>query len=159
MTDKEVRKLRKKTLIEMLLNLTQEKEALVEEIWELRKKLNDREIRLENAGTIAEASFELNGVLNAAQKAAEQYLDNVKALSERKEKSFRTECEELEAATKARCEQIERETEEKCRLRMEETDREIEAKWDDLAKRLEEFYQSHLGLKDLLTTEAGIRRN
>ena len=159
MTDKEVRRLRKKTLIEMLLNLTQENETLVEEIGGLRKQLKDKEIHLENAGTIAEAAFEMNGVLRAAQNAAQQYLDNLKALSERKERSFQAECEALEAATRARCEQMEKETEERCRLRVQETEREIEARWDELAGRLEEFYQSHRGLKDLLTAEAGIRRN
>ena len=42
-----------------------------------------REIELEEAGSIAEAALRLNGVFEAAQRAAEQYLVNVRSLSER----------------------------------------------------------------------------
>ena len=42
-----------------------------------------RTIELNEAGSIAEAAIRINGVFEAAQKAAEQYLMNVRELSER----------------------------------------------------------------------------
>ena len=39
-----------------------------------------REIELEEAGSISEAALRINGVFEAAQRAAEQYLMNVKRL-------------------------------------------------------------------------------
>ncbi|MCI9217549.1 hypothetical protein AALA78_11925 [Lachnospiraceae bacterium 42-17] len=45
-----------------------------------------REIELEEAGSIAEAALRINGVFEAAQRAAEQYLMNVKRLDAAKAK-------------------------------------------------------------------------
>lgn len=53
--------------------------TLREELQAARKK---REIELQRAGSIAEAALRLNGVFEAAQKAAEQYIYNVGRLYE-----------------------------------------------------------------------------
>lgn len=56
------------------------------QIAELRNTIAEmkrsRVIELEDAGSIAEAALRLNGVFEAAQRAAEQYLMNVKRISE-----------------------------------------------------------------------------
>ncbi len=46
----------------------------------LEAERNKREIELQNAGSIAEAALRLNGVFEAAQQAADQYLESVRAL-------------------------------------------------------------------------------
>ncbi len=57
-----------------------------EQIRELRETLQTertrREIELNDAGNIAEAALRLNGIFQAAQEAADQYLYNVRLLSE-----------------------------------------------------------------------------
>ncbi len=53
---------------------------LKEQIEEMKRS---RAIELNEAGSIAEAAIRINGVFEAAQKAAEQYLMNVRSLSER----------------------------------------------------------------------------
>ena len=83
----ELRKLNRMELLEMLLTQTQEMEQLRAELAEARRQLADREIRIQEAGNIAQAALEINGVMQAAQAAAQQYLDNValiKAETERK---------------------------------------------------------------------------
>lgn len=85
MADKSLRKLKRAELLELLIEQGKENERLHGQIEELEKKLADKEIRLERAGTIAEAAFQLNGVLEAAEAAAEQYLDNLKRLNVRQE--------------------------------------------------------------------------
>ena len=45
----------------------------------LRRQLADRTLRLEQVGSIAEAALSLNRVFEAAQAAADQYLESVKA--------------------------------------------------------------------------------
>lgn len=52
---------------------------LREQIEEMKKS---KAIELEEAGSIAEAAIRINGVFEAAQRAAEQYLMNVRKLSE-----------------------------------------------------------------------------
>ncbi len=78
MTDKELRKLKRGELLEMLLETVRENDRLKAEIEQLRERLESREIILKESGSIAEAALKLNGVFEAAQKAAEQYLENVR---------------------------------------------------------------------------------
>jgi transposase-like protein len=82
MTDKELRKLKKTELLEMLLKMRRENDSLRQELEEAKQKLEDRTILTEKAGSIAEAALQLNKVFETAQMAADQYLMNVKRLSD-----------------------------------------------------------------------------
>jgi glutathione S-transferase len=84
MTDKELRRLKRTELLEMLLKVSKENEALRQQLDEANKKLEDRQILLTNAGSIAEAALQINDVFDAAQKAADQYLASVMRLADRK---------------------------------------------------------------------------
>ena len=82
MTDRELRKLSRAELLELLLEESRENERLRAQLQEMNEKLADRAIRIERAGSIAEAALQLNGVLQAAEEAAAQYLENVRRLAE-----------------------------------------------------------------------------
>lgn len=77
MTDKELKRLTRAELLELLLEQSKEVEALRQELADVRARLRDKNIVIENAGSIAEAALKLNGVFEAAQAAADQYLENV----------------------------------------------------------------------------------
>ena len=79
MTDKELRKLRRGELLEMLLEQTKENETLKNRIADLEAQIATREIVIKESGSIAEAALKLNGVFEAAQQAAEQYLENIRS--------------------------------------------------------------------------------
>lgn len=79
MTERELKKLSRVELLEMLLALSKENEGLTREVETLRAAQEDRRIFLENAGSIAEAALAINGVFQAAQAAADLYLESVKA--------------------------------------------------------------------------------
>ena len=78
MTDRELRKLSRAELLELLLEESRENERLRAQLQEMNEKLADRAIRIERAGSIAEAALQLNGVFQAAA----QYLENVRRLAE-----------------------------------------------------------------------------
>ncbi len=82
MTERELKKLSRADLLELLLNERRENEGLRLRLEEAEQKLADRKIQLEQAGSIAEAALQLNGVFAAAEAAAEQYLDSVRRLTE-----------------------------------------------------------------------------
>ena len=82
MTERELKKLSRADLLELLLNERRENEGLRQQLEEAERKLADRRIQLEQAGSIAEAALRLNGVFAAAEAAAEQYLDSVRSLTE-----------------------------------------------------------------------------
>ncbi|MDD7718229.1 MAG: hypothetical protein PUJ11_01825 [Eubacteriaceae bacterium] len=157
MTDVELRKLKRADLLEILVEQGQENEALKARVEELEKKLEDREIRINNAGTIAEAAFEMNGVLEATQAAAQQYLDNIKLLSERQEKvcSEREEktlnaCAALKESVQAQCEKMKADTKKECDLMRKVAETDVEARWKELTTRMEDFCNAHEDLKNLL---------
>ena len=147
MTEVELRKLKRTELLELLLVQTKEKERLQQEVTNLKNQLNSRELKINKAGTLAEAAFEMNGVLEAAQAAAQQYLDNIKSLSDRqehicatKEKEIEARCIAKEQAVHERCSLMKQETEYACR-ELESTTKarceEMEAKIIDRCNSLE----------------------
>ncbi|MGN1481851.1 hypothetical protein [Porcipelethomonas sp.] len=80
MTDKELQKLRRPELLEIMLNLKSDLDKEKEENQKLKKQLNEKSIALDKSGNIAEAALELNGVFKAAQEAADVYLNNIKKM-------------------------------------------------------------------------------
>ena len=85
MTDQELKKLRRSDLLELLIAQGKENEQLRARLAQAEAQLAERKVLLTKAGSIAEASLQLNGVFEAAQAAAEQYLENVRRLSGQQE--------------------------------------------------------------------------
>ncbi len=91
MTEKELKRLSRSELLELLLQQTREREQLEKRLEEAERKLEDRQLQLEKAGDIAQAALAINGVMEAAQAAAQQYLENI----ERMERATRRRCDEM----------------------------------------------------------------
>ncbi|NKZ20883.1 DNA repair protein [Streptococcus ovuberis] len=75
---KQLKKLKREQLITIMLEQQERIEQQEEEIKQLIERLEDKTILLEKSGSIAEASLALNKVFEAAQAAADQYLQNIK---------------------------------------------------------------------------------
>lgn len=78
MTDKEVRKLKRTALIELLVEKMETIEKLEAALAEAEKKLEDRRIAVSKVGSIAEAALAINDVFSAADDAAAQYIENIR---------------------------------------------------------------------------------
>lgn len=105
MTDQQLKQKNRRELLELLLEQTKRAEELEAELAEkdslLQMKdqlLSDRRIAIENAGSIAQASLEINNVFESAQAAAEQYLENIRACGER--------CDKMIEDAKRRCDEM-----------------------------------------------------
>ena len=124
MTDYELKKLGKSQLIQMLTDQGKEIERLENELRELQSKLLERRIHIEESGSIAEASLRLSGIFEDAQKAADEYLTNIRMqdeecasrIKEREEKAAKA-CEEAEK----KAADMFQESEAQCRQHEEET--------------------------------------
>ena len=81
MTDKELRRLSRAELLEMLLAQVEENERLKARLEEAKRALEDRRLSVSRAGSLAEASLQLNDVFAAADRAARQYVENVQRLA------------------------------------------------------------------------------
>lgn len=102
MTEKEMKRLSREELLEILIEQGEQMEALQTELKTAKKQLENRKLELAEVGSIAEASLKINGVFEAAENAAKQYLESVQQVSLEQLK----ECEQREADSRREAEQI-----------------------------------------------------
>ena len=83
---KDLRRLGRLELLDLLTSLSEENERLRAENerlraeeGRLRAQLDERRIEVAESGTLAEAALKVNGFFDAAQAAADQYLENARA--------------------------------------------------------------------------------
>lgn len=101
MTDKEVKKLKRVELLEMMIEQGEENERLRSRVSSLEEELSKRRIVMDEAGSIAEASLRLSNVFGEAQKAADDYLSGIRLKVEQTD----ARCAEAEQKTKDFCRQ------------------------------------------------------
>lgn len=82
MTDKELRHMSRSQLLEMLIVQMEENEKLKNSLEKAHIMLTNRQIMIDRAGSLAEAALQLNGVFEAADQAAQQYLENIRRMTE-----------------------------------------------------------------------------
>ena len=158
MTDKELKKLSRAELLQMLILQIKENETLSRQLADAQSQLQERQISVDKAGSIAEAALQLNGVFEAAEAAGQQYIENIRQLSERQQ----TICEQLEKESREKAEKRLAEAEEKSRLLEVETKKRCDemttkakeesgAYWEETSRRLQAFSKEHSELMELLS--------
>ena len=150
MTDKELRRLKREELLEMLISQSKEVEELRAEVSELKKKLDDRQICLDKAGSIAEASVLLNGVFEAAQAAAQQYLENIQRISSQQD----TICRSLKEKAEKETAQIRQEAQ----AYSEKVHAEADAYWKQVVARAAKLLEDQNSLREMVYSAGKVRR-
>lgn len=157
MAGKELRHMSRGELIDVIYALKKQQEELAAENKELRQQLSQRELKLQKAGSIAEAAMSLNQVFEAAQQAADQYLQAVYAncgdaeetakgiLADANAQAQKT----LEEArhqsetmlSQARAEKAQAELE--CQALRQKTEEETKARWEAFERRVGDLFMSY----------------
>ncbi|MCD8048340.1 MAG: hypothetical protein LUG52_01840 [Clostridia bacterium] len=107
MQEKELRKMSRMELIEIIYALQQNEKGLRAENEDLKKRLEDKSIKIEKAGSIAEAAVALNSIFEDAERAAEQYISSVREMQEEN----RLKAEQILEGARVRAEEMIREAE------------------------------------------------
>ncbi|WP_024861700.1 DivIVA domain-containing protein [Ruminococcus flavefaciens] len=81
MTDKEFKHLKRSDLIYIIYEYQKKQEELLKENEALIQKLKDKEYKMSNAGSLAEISAKLNGLFEAAQQTADDYINQLEGTS------------------------------------------------------------------------------
>ena len=81
MNEKELRKLGRADLMQLILELTQENTTLRSQLEAAERKLQERDIQMTQAGSMAEAAMKLTGVFEAADAACKLYMENFQRLT------------------------------------------------------------------------------
>lgn len=121
MTDREIKKLSRAQLLEMLLVQSREVTRLRDELSKAQAQLDKRQVQIEESGNIAEAALRLSGVFEAAQAAADHYVQNISALAD---------------STRERCHQMEEQTQRKCDEMTRAAQAEAGAFWDEVREKI-----------------------
>lgn len=79
MAENRLSRMSRKELLEMLLEQSRLLDSREKEIERLNALLEDRRVTAEKAGSIAEAALQLSGIFEAAQRAADIYLESIGA--------------------------------------------------------------------------------
>lgn len=133
MTDQELRRLSRADLIDIIYTLQQQKEQAEQQLAQAQAQLQDRHLRLANAGSIAEAALSLNGVFDAAQ-AADQYLQAVRASA---------------AETQAQKEQILADAERQAKEIVDTAERQAAEHWKRFQLQAGQLIQAHAELQEM----------
>lgn len=82
MTEKDLKKLNRYQLLELLIVQTDRAEKLQTKLDAAETQLANRDLQISSLGSMAEASLQLKGVFQAAQDAADMYIDAAKKRAE-----------------------------------------------------------------------------
>lgn len=141
MTERELRRLSRADLLELLLAQRRENEQLRCILDQTQAQLADRTIKIDKAGSLAEASLQLSGIFNAAEDSCRYYMDNIRLLSERQSQV---------------CQQMERETKEKCDRMVAEAELKTQQCWDNCAEKIKQLVDSFEGLQQVMDLYSAI---
>ena len=133
MTDQELRRLSRADLIDIIYTLQQQKEQAEQQLAQAQAQLQDRQLCLANAGSIAEAALSLNGVFDAAQ-AADQYLQAVRTSA---------------AETQAQKEQILVDAERQAKEIVDTAERQAAEHWKRFQLQAGQLIQAHAELQEM----------
>lgn len=89
MADRDIRKLKRMELMEIIYQLKKSEQDLQTQVETLQNQLLDKNLKMEKAGSIAEAALLLTDVFTSAQKTADLYVEEIRKRHEQTEAECR----------------------------------------------------------------------
>ena len=142
MTDKDLRRLSRAELLDILYEQRKRYEDSLAENQALRQQLEDRTLRIASAGSIAEAAIQVNSVFEAAQAAADQYLASVKAATAemvQKTDEAQQQADKIVQDAQAQADKI-----------LAEAGAQVDARWAEFQKNADALIHAHDELRSLI---------
>jgi len=155
MTDKDLKRLNRQEVLQILLDTLRENEALQQKLAKVTEQYEQKEIAVSNCGSMAEASLMINDVFAAADKAAEQYLYNIQTNESRCREILeeaQAQAEKIVADAEAQAADIRAAAEADAEKQAGNAKQKSEQYWNEVSSRLERFYEEHRGLREMLST-------
>ena len=153
MTDKELKRLNRRELVDIIYEL-QKKDAERENVIErLQAALAQKELAVSEAGSIAEAALKVNGVFEAAQAAANQYLLSIRAANAdvtAKIETARKQSDELLRQANQRADNIISEAEAKANAIISNANQDAAKSWTQFQQKADELLRTRSELNALV---------
>lgn len=93
MGSNEIKKLSRRELVDIIYQMKKNEQSMQDEIESLRQKLADKQLRISQAGSIAEVAASIAEVFAAAQKTADLYLQEIARMKEEADETCRQQIE------------------------------------------------------------------
>lgn len=100
MINKELKRLSRRELVDIIYQLKKNEQEMQEEIESLKNELQDKRIRISTAGSIADAAISVTNVFSTAQMTADLYLREISYMKEDTEKECKKKIESAEKKVK-----------------------------------------------------------
>lgn len=111
------------------------RDELIALVQSLQQQLDERVLVMEEAGSIARAAMELNGVFQASQRAADQYLESAEAMQARREAEYYRRLAEAEQQAQVMLLQ----TQQQCRALLDQAREGADYYWAELQKKVQQY--------------------
>lgn len=158
MTEKELRRLGRGDLLNLLLEQSRENQRLREQLQAAQDALADKAICIDQAGSIAEASLQLNGVFQAAERACQQYTENIVRLSQhqqvicaQREKESQEKALQIVADAQKQAEDATTAAQKQCDEMLKKAKAESQAYWDAVSAKITSIINEHAELSQLFS--------
>jgi hypothetical protein len=142
MTDKDLRRLSRGELLEMLIAQAAENDQLKNRLEQAEAQLRNRRIAIDKAGSLAEAALSLNGVFQAAEAAAQQYLENIERISGQQD----AVCRDLKEQAEQEAVQIRQEAQ----AYSQKVHAEADSYWKQVVERATKLLADQKALRELI---------
>ena len=153
MMEKDLKGLGRTKLVEYIIKLSEENGALKKEKEALEETLNNAKIESDNLGSVAEISAKINGLMESADRTAQQYVDNARMIEEQAQK----DADRLMEETREKCSVMIAEAEKKvsdarvqCAAMVAAAKKSADDQWDELKNRLDKYCEAHDILREQL---------
>lgn len=153
MTDKELKHLNRRELIDIIYELQKRYADSKNEITQLQADLEKKELSIAESGSIAEAALKVNGVFEAAQAAADQYLLSIQSANAdmaAKIERVKKQSEEVLRQANLRAEGIIQEAEKKAASIIANANKEAEDSWNQFQTKADELIRARAELSALV---------
>ena len=100
MNSKELKRLSRRELVEIIYQLKKNEQEMQEEIEALKNELQDKHIRIATSGSIADAAVSISNLFSTAQTTADLYLQEITYMKEKTEKECAQKVEDTEKKVK-----------------------------------------------------------
>ena len=102
MVNKELKRLSRRELVDVIYQMKKNEEQLQNEIAALQSELRDKRLRISEAGSIANAAADITKLFATAEETAQIYLQEISAMKEETQR----ECEKILEAARKQAEEI-----------------------------------------------------
>lgn len=158
MSAKALKDLSRTDLLELLIQRTDELEQVKAQLQQaLAQQTSECAPVYESAGTMAEAAIQVNGVFEAADRAAKQYLEYMEQMMHRQEAACaqieheaREKAERLILEAEIKCSKMEKDTQMHCSMLLRNAEQEAGRNWNDLFAKLDRLSEENAQLRQLV---------